>query len=65
MEPIVLHVVGMTCNGCVNSVKRVSKAKLGVEPEVTLGTGEVRFPAGTDTTQAAEAIRKAGFEVAE
>ena len=36
MEPIVLKVNGMTCGGCVKSVKRVVEAKTGAEPDVTL-----------------------------
>ena len=64
MEPLVLHVTGMTCGGCVRSVKKVVHDTVGVEPDVTLETGEVRLPAGTDRSAAAEAIRKAGFEVA-
>jgi copper chaperone len=63
MDPIVLKVNGMTCGGCVKSVKRVVQAKTGVEPDVSLEAGEVRPPAGTDEAAAAEAITKAGFEV--
>ena len=63
MEPIVLEVRGMTCDGCVRSVKRVVKAKTGAEPEVSLETGEVRLPAGADRAVAITAITKAGFAV--
>jgi len=63
MKPIVLKVTGMTCDGCVRSVKRVVQRKTGAEAEVSLDAGEVRLPAGTDAQAAVEAIAKAGFEV--
>jgi copper chaperone len=64
MDTTVLKVNGMTCEGCVRSVKRVVQARTGTEPEVSLEQGEVRLPAGVDAKAAAEAIVGAGFEVA-
>ena len=58
-----LQVSGMTCGGCVASVQRVVRSATGHEPEVSLETGAVRLPPGADLEAAAEAIRKAGFEV--
>lgn len=63
MDAIVLDVKGMTCDGCVRSVKRVVAAKTGAEAEVSLDEGQVRLPAGTDVEAAVTAITKAGFEV--
>lgn len=67
METLTLNVKGMTCMGCVNSVKRVLAPIAGVaQVEVVLETGKVDI--GFDASQAKadqfrEAIRGAGFEV--
>jgi len=68
METKVLHVKGMTCMGCVNSVKNVLKPLPGVQGvDVTLENGEVRVtydPANANTSEFRSAIEDAGFEVA-
>lgn len=67
METLTLNVKGMTCMGCVNSVKRVLAPIAGVaNVEVVLETGKVDI--GYDASQAQadqfrEAIRNAGYEV--
>lgn len=56
---------GMTCGGCVNSVKRVLGAVPGIEPlKVEVGSATVRIdPAQATAEQAKAAIAKAGFTV--
>lgn len=67
METLTLNVKGMTCMGCVNSVKRVLTPIAGVaNVEVVLETGKVDI--GFDASQAKadqfrKAIRNAGYEV--
>lgn len=67
MESLTLNVKGMTCMGCVNSVKRVLTPIAGVTTvSVVLETGKVDI--GFDASQAKpeqfrEAIRDAGYEV--
>jgi len=67
MEKLVLDVKGMTCGGCVNSVKRVVGAIGGVsQVDVVLETGKVSV--SYDATQAKPeqfktAIHDAGYEV--
>jgi copper chaperone len=56
---------GMSCGGCVNSVKRVLGAVPGIEPiKVEVGKAVVRLdPARATSVQAREAIERAGFTV--
>ena len=67
MENLTLNVQGMTCGGCVNSVKRVLGAIPGVsQVDVVLETGKVSL--GYDAAQAnpaqfKAAIRDAGYQV--
>ena len=67
METLTLNVKGMTCMGCVNSVKRVLTPIAGVaNVEVVLETGKIDI--SFDASQAKpdqfrEAIRNAGYEV--
>ncbi|MBT9614382.1 MAG: heavy-metal-associated domain-containing protein [Burkholderiales bacterium] len=67
METLTLNIKGMTCVGCVNSVKRVLAPIAGVaNVGVVLETGKVDI--GFDASQAKpdqfrEAIRHAGYEV--
>lgn len=67
METLTLNIKGMTCMGCVNSVKRVLTPIAGVaNVEVVLETGKVDI--GYDASfaqpdQFREAIRNAGYEV--
>lgn len=68
MENITLAVSGMTCMGCVSSVKRVLASIPGVaSAEVTLQPGQatVSFdPARTSRESISSAIRDAGYDVA-
>ena len=67
METLTLNIKGMTCMGCVASVKRVLTPIAGVaNVEVVLETGKVDI--GFDASlaqpdQFREAIRNAGYEV--
>jgi copper chaperone len=56
---------GMSCGGCVNSVKRVLGAIQGIEPlKVEVGRATVRLdPARATAEQARAAIERAGFTV--
>jgi copper chaperone len=68
METKVLQVKGMTCTGCVNSVKNVLKPLPGVQSvDVTLENGEVKVtydPVAANTSEFKAVIEDAGFEVA-
>ena len=68
MNEITLSVTGMTCGGCVNSVKRVLAALPGVQSvEVTLAPGAARVTydaARIDRAALVQAIVDAGFGVA-
>jgi copper chaperone len=67
MEQLTLDVKGMSCGGCVNSVKRVVGAIDGVSlVEVALDTGKVAVSydaAKAQPEQFKSAIRDAGYEV--
>ncbi|MBZ0104162.1 MAG: copper ion binding protein [Sulfuricella denitrificans] len=67
MEKITLTVKGMTCMGCVRSVKNVLEPISGVSGvEITLDNGEVAItydPARVETDQFRNAINDAGYEV--
>lgn len=56
---------GMSCGGCVNSVKRVLGAVPGIEPlKVEVGHATVRIDQALATSaQAKAAIERAGFTV--
>jgi copper chaperone CopZ len=61
-----LQIKGMTCGGCVASVKRVLEALPGVKTaDVTLATGSavVRHNEALDVSRLKSAIEEAGFEV--
>lgn len=68
METATLKVNGMTCMGCVNSVRRVLQAVNGVDKvEVTLDPGQARVeydPATANPAQLKAAVEDAGYEVA-
>ena len=68
MNEVTLSVTGMTCGGCVNSVKRVLAALPGVQSvEVSLEPGEARVTydaARIDRAALIQAIIDAGFGVA-
>ena len=67
METITLDVKGMTCMGCVASVKRVLNPIVGVsQVDVVLETGKVSVTydaAQTQPAQFKEAIQDAGYQV--
>lgn len=62
-----LHVKGMTCGGCVNSVERALKASGGVQAvKVNLSNGEVTVSYDErmmDVGKLKAAIEEAGYEV--
>ena len=67
METITLDVKGMTCMGCVASVKRVLNPIAGVsQVDVVLETGKVSVSydaAQAQPAQFKEAIQDAGYQV--
>lgn len=67
MNEITLSVTGMTCGGCVNSVKKVLAALPGVQSaEVTLTPGQarVRFdPSKLERAALVQAVVDAGFGI--
>jgi len=69
MNTIQLSVTGMTCGGCVNSVKNVLTALAGVQSaDVTLNPGQalvVYDPARIAPAALVQAILDAGFGVAD
>ena len=62
-----LQVEGMSCGGCVSSVKRILARQLGLEPddvEVDLDGRRARIPDDSDAAKLDEAftkLEKAGF----
>jgi copper chaperone CopZ len=61
-----LNIKGMTCGGCVASVKRVLEALPGVKTaDVTLANGKaaVRHEDTVDVGTLKTAVEEAGFEV--
>ena len=67
MEKITLTVKGMTCMGCVRSVKNVLEPIPGVAGvDITLENGQVTIdydPARSGMEQFTNAINDAGYEV--
>ena len=67
METATLKVIGMTCQGCVNSVTRVLQSVPGVgDVAVSLEQGEAKLdfdPARTAPADLRKAIVDAGYEV--
>ncbi|MBI3901789.1 MAG: heavy-metal-associated domain-containing protein [Nitrosomonadales bacterium] len=68
METIQLSIQGMTCNGCVGSVKKVLQALPGVSGvEVSLEHNRATLtydPAQTGMAQFKAAVEDAGYDVA-
>ena len=66
METVTLKITGMTCGGCVNSVRRVVAALSGVNAvDVSLERAEATIsfdPAQSNAADFKNAIRGAGFE---
>ncbi len=65
METVTLKIQGMTCGGCVNSVRRVLTAIAGVQAvDVALDAGEARIqydPERANLAQFKQAITEAGY----
>jgi len=68
METTVLKVNGMTCGGCVRSVKNVLESIQGVtSAEVSLEKAQAAVtydPAKADVNRMKEAVSDAGYQVA-
>ena len=59
-----LKVSGMTCGGCVASVKRaLAELAAGTPVEVDLAKGEVTLADTIDKARAVAAIEDAGYDV--
>ncbi|MBS0423912.1 MAG: heavy-metal-associated domain-containing protein [Proteobacteria bacterium] len=69
MQTAIIKIKGMTCMGCVNSIKTVLKNLPGIaQLEVTLDPAQavVQFdPSSTNPDQLKAAIVDAGFDVIE
>jgi copper chaperone len=67
MQTATIRIKGMTCMGCVNSIKNILKNIPGIaQSEVTLDPAQATIqydPAHTSLNQFKEAIIDAGFEV--
>jgi copper chaperone len=59
-----LKVTGMTCGGCVASVKRaLAELAAGTPVEIDLAKGEVTIADQIDRKRAVAAIEDAGYDV--
>jgi copper chaperone len=67
MQTAILNIGGMTCMGCVSSIKKVLEEITGViDFDVSLKEKQAKIqydPEKTDTKQFKEAIVAAGFEI--
>ena len=67
MQTTILNINGMTCMGCVNSIKNVIEKISGVNgADVSLENKQVKIqydPEKTNINQFEEAIVGAGFEI--
>lgn len=67
MESITIGIKGMTCGGCVASVKRALEGVDGVQrADVTLSPGQAKveyIPGRVNDARLRSAIEDAGFEV--
>jgi copper chaperone len=62
-KELLMQVDGMTCEGCVNAVKRtVRRLDPSAEVEVDLDHGRVRVLTKAQSVEVAQAITKAGYE---
>lgn len=62
MQTATYKVDGMTCGGCVASVKRALNKKLpGVDVDVTLADGRVTITGDHQAQAVKDAVEKAGF----
>jgi len=65
MTDISLTVTGMTCTGCVNSVKNLLQAVPGVRAvTVDLASGHVSVVGAAERSALVAAIKAGGFDVA-
>ena len=66
METVVLTVGGMSCEGCVRSVREVLAGSAGVaQAEVDLAAAQARVqfdPQQTDAAALVQAVEEAGFD---
>tara|TARA_B110000037_G_scaffold185956_1_gene215723 strand:- start:2 stop:211 length:210 start_codon:yes stop_codon:yes gene_type:complete len=67
MQTAILNISGMTCMGCVSSIKKVLEEITGViDFDVSLKEKQAKIqydPEKTDINQFKEAIVEAGFEI--
>ena len=67
MQTTILNINGMTCMGCVNSIKNVVEKISGVnDVDVSLESNQVKIqydPEKTNINQFKKTIVEAGFEV--
>ena len=67
MQMAILNISGMTCMGCVSSIKKVLEEITGViDFDVSLKEKQAKIqydPEKTDTNQFKKAIVEAGFEI--
>ena len=67
MQTAILSISGMTCMGCVSSIKKVLEEITGViDFDVSLKEKQAKIqydPEKTNTNQFKEAIVEAGFEI--
>lgn len=60
-----LKITGMTCEGCVNAVKRTLSRVPGVsEVQVDLAAGRAKVQGEAAAAQLIAAVEKAGYEAA-
>ena len=61
---ITIHVEGMTCSGCVQSVDRaLKKADPGARVAIDLESGRLDFEGALDRAAVEAAIEATGFDV--
>ena len=64
MKHLSIHIDGMSCSGCVNSVRKALARIPGVEvDQVEIGMATVAYdPAVTDPARVRAAIEQAGYQ---
>ncbi len=62
-KELLMQVDGMTCEGCVNAVKRtIQRLDPGAEVDVDLDHGRVRVLTRAQALEVSQAVTKAGYE---
>jgi copper chaperone len=62
-KELLMQVDGMTCQGCVNAVKRtIQRLDPSAEVEVDLDHGRVRVMTNAQALEVSQAVTKAGYE---